>query len=102
MIETFLVPTVAKGLFRGVLTVLLLGACAFSMFLVVFLVFANNSGEVGERTEWCTEYMPTANRIECAVEAGWSVTPPPHSAHSIYWYFSHSMLRNLILQHFLD
>ena len=98
MTETFSVLTVAEDLFRGVLTVLLLGACAFSMFLV----FANNSGEVGERTEWCTEYMPTANRIECAVEAGWSVTPPPHSAHSIYWYFSHSMLRNLILQHFLD
>ena len=37
MTETFSVLTVAENLFRGVLTVLLLGACAFSMFLVVFL-----------------------------------------------------------------
>ena len=37
MTETFSVPTVAEDLFRGVLTVLLLGACALSMFLVVFL-----------------------------------------------------------------
>lgn len=70
MTDTFSVPTVAENLFRGVLTVLLSGACALSMFLVVFLVFTNNSGEVGERTECCTEYMPTANRIECAAEAG--------------------------------
>ena len=35
--ENFSVPTVAEDLFWGVLTVLLLGVCAFSMFLVVFL-----------------------------------------------------------------
>ena len=65
------VPTVAKDLFRGLFTVISLGVCAFSIFLVVFLVVANNSGVVREQAEWCAEYMPEASRTECAAEAGW-------------------------------
>ena len=65
------VPAVAKDLFWDLLTVIFLGICTFSIFLVVFLIFANNSGEVREQAEWCAEYMPEATRSECATEAGW-------------------------------
>ena len=71
MTETYSVPTVAKDLFRGLFTVISLGVCAFGIFLFVFLIFANNSGEVREQAEWCLEYMPEASPSECAVEAGW-------------------------------
>ena len=71
MTETYLVPNVLKDLFKGVLTVLLLGACAFSIFLFVFLIFADGSKEDQEKAEWCAEYMPEATRSECAAEAGW-------------------------------
>ena len=71
MAETYSVPTVVKDLFRGLLTVIFLGVCAFGIFLVVFLIFANNSGEVRDQAEWCAEYMPEASRSECAAEAGW-------------------------------
>ena len=65
------VPTVAKDLFRGLITVIFLGVCAFVIFIVVFLISANNSGEVREQAEWCAEYMPEASRSECAAKAGW-------------------------------
>ena len=71
MSETYLGPTVLKDLFRGMLTVILLGLCTLSIFLVVFLIFANNSGEVREQAEWCAEYIPEATHSECAAEAGW-------------------------------
>ena len=73
MIETYSVPTVAKDLFRGMLTVIFLGVCSFSILLVVvvFLIFADGSEEALERAEWCAEYMPKASRSECAAEAGW-------------------------------
>ena len=71
MAETYSVPRVLNDLFRGMLTVLLLGACAFGIFLVVFIVFADNSVEGREQAEWCAEYMPHASRSECATEAGW-------------------------------
>ena len=71
MIETYSVPTVAKDFFRGLLTVIFLGVCTFSIFLVVFLIFASNYGVVRERAEWCAQYMPEASRSECAAEAGW-------------------------------
>ena len=71
MSETYSGPTVLKDLLRGMLTVILLGLCTLSIFLVVFLIFANNSGEVRQQAEWCAEYMPTASRSECATEAGW-------------------------------
>ena len=71
MTKIYSVPTVANDLFRGLLTVIFLGLCAFSIFLVVFLIFASNSGVVLEQAEWCAEYMPTASRSECDAEAGW-------------------------------
>lgn len=71
MAEVYSVPTVLKDLFRGLLTVILLGICTLSILLVVFLIFANNSGSVREQAEWCAEYMPEATRSECAMEAGW-------------------------------
>lgn len=71
MAETYLVPTVAKDLFRGLLTVIFLGVCTFGILLVVFLIFANNSSVVREQAEWCAEYMPEASPSECAAEAGW-------------------------------
>ena len=71
MTETYSVPTVAKEFFRGLFTVIFLGVCAFGIFLVVFLIFANNSGELREQAEWCAEYMPEASPSECAAEAGW-------------------------------
>ena len=70
MAATYSVSTVAKDLFRGVLVVLLLGACALSIILLIFLIFADNSGEGREQAEWCAEYMPEASRDECAAEAG--------------------------------
>ena len=63
--------TVVKDLFKGVLTVLILGVCAFSIFLIIFIVVANNSPDVREQAEWCAEYMPDASSSECAAEAGW-------------------------------
>ena len=71
MEKALTVPAVAKDLFWGLLTVIFLGICSFSIFLVVFLIFANNSGEVREQAEWCAQYMPEASRSECAAEAGW-------------------------------
>ena len=73
MTETYSVPTVAKGWFRDLLTVIFLGVCAFIILivLVVFLIFAYGSGEVREHAEWCAEYMPEASHSECAAEAGW-------------------------------
>ena len=71
MTETYSVHTVAKDLFWGLLTVIFLGVCAFSIFIIVFLIFAGGSPEAREQTEWCTEYMPEASRSECAAEAGW-------------------------------
>ena len=71
MSETYSGPTVLKDLFRGMLTIILLGLCTLSIFLVVFLIFANNSGEVREQAEWCAEYIPEATHSECAAEAGW-------------------------------
>ena len=70
MSETYSGPTVLNDLFRGMLTVIL-GLCTLSIFLVVFLIFANNSGEVREQAEWCAEYIPEATHSECAAEAGW-------------------------------
>ena len=71
MAATYSVSTVAKDLFRGVLVVLLLGACALSIILLIFLIFADNSGEGREQAKWCAKYMPEASRSECAAEAGW-------------------------------
>ena len=71
MSETYSVPTVAKDLFKGVLTVILLGVCSFSILLIVVLILFYNSGEEREQAEWCAEYMPEASRSECAAEAGW-------------------------------
>jgi len=71
MTKTYSVPTVANDLFRGLLTVIFLGVYAFGIFIVVFLIFASNSGVVLEQAEWCAEYMPTASRNECDAEAGW-------------------------------
>ena len=67
------VPTVANDLFKGVLTVILLGVCAFSilLLLIVFLISFDSSEEGREQAEWCAEYMPEASRSECAAEAGW-------------------------------
>ena len=65
------VPTVAGNLFRGMLTVILLWVCSFSILLLVVLILANNSGEMREKAEWCARYMPEASRNECAAEAGW-------------------------------
>ena len=41
MAATYSVSTVAKDLFRGVLVVLLLGACVLSIILLIFLIFAD-------------------------------------------------------------
>lgn len=71
MTETYSVPTVAKDLFWGLLTVIFLGVCSFSILIVVFLILANNSGEVREQAEWCSEYMPGVGLSECAAKAGW-------------------------------
>ena len=71
MTETYSVPTVVRNLFRGMLTVILLGVCSFGMLLIVVLILFNNSVEMGEQAEWCAEYMPEASRSECAAEAGW-------------------------------
>ena len=65
------VPTVAKDLFWGLLTVIFLGVCSFIILLIVVLILANNSGEMREQAEWCAEYMPEASRRECAAKAGW-------------------------------
>ena len=71
MTETYSVNTVAKDLFGGLLTVIFLGVCAFSIFIIVFLIFADGSPEAREQAKWCAEYMPEASRSECAAEAGW-------------------------------
>ena len=73
MAETYSVPTVLNDLFRGMLTVIFLGVCSFSILLVVvvFLIFADGSEEAREKAEWCAEYMPEATDSECAAEAGW-------------------------------
>ena len=71
MIETYSVPTVAKDFFRGLLTLIFLGVCAFIIFLVVFLIFADSSPEAREQAKSCSKYMPEASRSECAAEAGW-------------------------------
>ena len=73
MAETYSVPTVVGNLFRGILTVIFLGVCFFSILLivVVFLIFADGSEEAREKAEWCAEYMPDASSSECAAEAGW-------------------------------
>ena len=71
MAETYSVPTVVRNLFRGMLTVILLGVCSFSVLLIVVLILFYNSGEGREQAEWCAEYMPEASRSECAAEAGW-------------------------------
>ena len=63
--------TVAKDLFRGLLTLIFLGICVFSLLIVVVVVVANNSSEAREKAEWCAEYMPEASDRECAAEAGW-------------------------------
>ena len=63
--------TVLRNLLVGAFTVLLLGACALSIILLIFLIFADNSGEGREQAEWCADYMPEASRDECAAEAGW-------------------------------
>ena len=71
MSETYSVPTVVKDLFKGMLTVILLGVCSFSILLIVVFILFNNSVERGEQAEWCAEYMPEATDSECAAEAGW-------------------------------
>jgi hypothetical protein len=73
MAQTNSVPTVAKDLFRGLLTVIFLGVGAFSILLVVvvFLIFADNSEEALERAEWCAEYMPESSRSECFDKTGY-------------------------------
>ena len=73
MSESYSVPTVAKDLFRSLLTVIFLGVGALSILLVVivFLIFVDSSEEALERAEWCAQYMPDASRSECAAEAGW-------------------------------
>ena len=71
MAELYSVPTVARNLFRGMLTIILLGVCSFSILLVVVLILANNSGEMREKAEWCADYMPKASRSQCAAAAGW-------------------------------
>ena len=71
MTETYSVPTVVRNLFRGMLTVILLGVCSFGILLIVVLILFNNSVEMGEQAEWCAEYMPEATDSECAAEAGW-------------------------------
>ena len=73
MTETYSVPTVAKNLFQGLLTVIFLGVCTIGILLVVvvFLLFVDSSEEALERAEWCAQYMPEASRSECAAEAGW-------------------------------
>ena len=71
MEKALTVPTVAKDLFRGLITVIFLGVCAFSIFIIVFLIFAGGSPEAEEQAKWCAEYMPKAGRSECAAEAGW-------------------------------
>ena len=71
MAETYSVPTVLNGSFRGMLTVILLGLCSFGILLILVLILLNNSGEEREQAEWCAEYMPEASRSECAAEAGW-------------------------------
>lgn len=71
MSETYSVPTVVKDLFKGMLTVILLGVCSFSILLIVVLILFYNSGEGREQAKWCAEYMPEASRDECAAEAGW-------------------------------
>ena len=73
MAETYSVPTVLNDLFRGMLTVIFLGVCSFSILLVVvvFLIFADGSEAAREKAEWCAEYMPDATDSECAAEAGW-------------------------------
>ena len=71
MEKALTVPTVARDLFRGLLTVIFLVICVFSLLIVVVIVVANNSSEVQEKAEWCAEYMPKATYSECAAEAGW-------------------------------
>ena len=65
------VHTVFRDLLVGAYTVLVLGAYAVGIFLVVFLIFADGSQEAREQAKWCAEYMPEASRSECATEAGW-------------------------------
>ena len=63
--------TVLRNLLVGAFTVLLLGACALSIILLIFLIFADGSPEAREQAKWCAEYMPEASRSECAAKAGW-------------------------------
>ena len=49
----------------------ILGAFAIGIFLVLYLIFADGSPEAREQAKLCSEYMPEANRSECAAEAGW-------------------------------
>ena len=65
------VPTVAKDLFRGLLTVIFVSVCVFSILIVVVVVVANNLTKTREKAEWCAEYMPKASHGECTAEAGW-------------------------------
>ena len=53
MTEKYSVPTVAKDLFRGLLTVVFLGVCTFGILLVVvvFLIFTDSSEEALEMAE---------------------------------------------------
>ena len=71
MSETYSVPTVVKDLFKGMLTVILLGVCSFSILLIVVLIVFNNSGEMREQAEWCAEYMPDAKAGECPDKTGY-------------------------------
>jgi hypothetical protein len=71
MAAAYSVHTVFRDLIVGAYTVLVLGAYAFSIFIIVFLIFADGSPEAREQAKWCAEYMPEASRSECATEAGW-------------------------------
>ena len=57
---------VFRDLLVGAYAVLVLGAYAPVIFLVVFLIFAGGSPETREQAKWCVEYMPEASRSECA------------------------------------
>ncbi len=71
MEAAYSVHTVFRDLIVGAYTVLVLGAFAIGIFLVLYLIFADGSPEAREQAKWCSEYMPEANRSECAAEAGW-------------------------------
>ena len=71
MAAAYSVHTVFRDLLVGAYNVLLLGAYAVGIFLVVFLIFADGSPEAREQAKWCAEYMPEASRSVCAAEAGW-------------------------------